>query len=211
MSNENNQPDLQKKYDREGKISKIIETTFDLVNKNEFENITMRQIAEESGVSIGTVYLYFPEGKEGIIKNMVSYVRVVLQSNDLNIDKEIPNFDIVLTEWLGRFLAFHKEHRNILLAFEKASLRRPKIFEDVNVAIETESLKDSQRWAQIPEIKKAMKRLNRTKEEMRVQLRQGVRIIDALVHRHVLFSKLYDDDTQFIEVLKRIFVELILN
>ncbi len=199
------------KYDREAKIRKIINTTFNLLSKHDFERITTRQIAKEAGVSIGTIYLYFPAGKEDIIKNMVSFVKSSLQSDDINRNMEVIDLNTALNDWLNRFLAFHQENRSILLAFEKASLKRPEIFKDVNLAIELESLKASPVWAQIPEIKEVMQKHDRTLDEMRKFIMQAVRIIDVIVHRHVLFLRLYEEDDQLIQVLIRIFREMVLK
>ncbi|MFW9992659.1 MAG: TetR/AcrR family transcriptional regulator [Candidatus Odinarchaeota archaeon] len=211
MTSEKSDPEVQVKYDREGKIQKILETTINLVINYDFERVTIRQIAKEAGVSVGTVYLYFPAGKEDIVKNMVSYVRLSLQSDGYSTSMKNLDLNSAVHEWLGRSLAFHQENRAILLAFEKASLKRPGLFQDVNLAIETEALKDSREWERLPEIQEAMQKLNRNMDEMRNAVMQAGRIIDALVHRHVLFSKLYRDDAQLIEVLTRIFRELVLK
>ncbi len=61
-----------KKYDKESKIQLIFQSMEHLIELKDFNLINIREIAKEAGVSIGTIYLYFPEGKEGIVHEMIN-------------------------------------------------------------------------------------------------------------------------------------------
>ncbi|MCQ1534962.1 helix-turn-helix transcriptional regulator [Methanosarcina sp. KYL-1] len=49
------------KRDRKAKIISIQEATCMLIEIKGYENVTIRDIAEAAGVSIGLIYKYFPD------------------------------------------------------------------------------------------------------------------------------------------------------
>ncbi|MFW9800506.1 MAG: TetR/AcrR family transcriptional regulator, partial [Candidatus Thorarchaeota archaeon] len=58
----------EKKFtrDKDAKIEEIIETMIDIIREKGFHRASVRDIPEKADVSIGTVYRYFPKGKEDI-------------------------------------------------------------------------------------------------------------------------------------------------
>ena len=56
--------------DKDAKIQRIISITKDLIEKNGYNNVSIRNIAKESDVSIGLIYKYFPKGKIDILKHL---------------------------------------------------------------------------------------------------------------------------------------------
>ncbi|WP_235280524.1 TetR/AcrR family transcriptional regulator [Methanosarcina mazei] len=67
---QNNQKSV--KRDKKAKMISIQDATCRLIEKKGYENVTIRDIAEAGGVSIGLIYKYFPEGKFDILKE-ISY------------------------------------------------------------------------------------------------------------------------------------------
>jgi AcrR family transcriptional regulator len=61
-----------KKYerDKEAKIQRIISITKKLIEKNGYNNVSIRDIVKEAEVSIGLIYKYFPKGKIDILKQL---------------------------------------------------------------------------------------------------------------------------------------------
>jgi hypothetical protein len=53
--------------DKEAKIGSIIDATRKLIETMGYEKVTIRDIAEEAGVSVGLIYKYFPDGKFDIL------------------------------------------------------------------------------------------------------------------------------------------------
>jgi AcrR family transcriptional regulator len=53
--------------DRQEKIDIIYDTFFNLVLKNGYHKTSTNHVAKEAGLSIGTIYRYFPNGREDII------------------------------------------------------------------------------------------------------------------------------------------------
>jgi len=66
----------QKSFTRnkEEKIRLIFETFADLVNRNGYDSLSTRHIAKAAGISVGTIYHYFPGGKHAIASRYIDHV-----------------------------------------------------------------------------------------------------------------------------------------
>lgn len=58
------------KRDKKAKIISIQDATCKLIETKGYEKVTIRDIAESAGVSIGLIYKYFPGGKFDILKEI---------------------------------------------------------------------------------------------------------------------------------------------
>lgn len=66
-------------YTYPDKIEGIFKSTLALIRKHGFHGTPMRQIAKSSGVSIGTIYHYFPS-KQALIMELYRYCRMQLHT-----------------------------------------------------------------------------------------------------------------------------------
>jgi AcrR family transcriptional regulator len=76
------------KRDKKAKIISIQDAMCTLIETKGYENVTIRDIAEAAGVSIGLIYKYFPGGKFDILKEIsYRYTDELLMTNQSeNID-----------------------------------------------------------------------------------------------------------------------------
>jgi AcrR family transcriptional regulator len=58
--------------DKEAKIRAILDATHALIGTKGYDRVTIRDIAASAGVSVGLIYLYFPNGKVDIFKEIPS-------------------------------------------------------------------------------------------------------------------------------------------
>ena len=70
----------EKKFSRnkQAKIEKIYDAFFRLVSERGYGKTSTNHVAEEAGVSIGTVYRYFPDGKDDILLNYFENAKDVI-------------------------------------------------------------------------------------------------------------------------------------
>lgn len=145
----------QKKFkrDKDSKIDSIVQATIDLIEKRGYEKFSVNDIPEKAGLSIGTVYRYFPKGKSDILheilkrntKKMIG-ISVVDQINDSNFNKI---WSTIVTEYVrghrekqfslsdigltyGRDEIYTKDMRPLILEFYQNftnSFRKLKMFE----------------------------------------------------------------------------------
>lgn len=76
------------KRDKKTKINSIQDAMCMLIETKGYENVTIRDIAEAGGVSIGLIYKYFPGGKFDILKE-ISY----RYTDDLLMTNQSENID----------------------------------------------------------------------------------------------------------------------
>ena len=58
--------------DKEAKIRAILDATHALIGTNGYDGVTIKDVATSAGVSVGLIYLYFPNGKVDIVKKIPS-------------------------------------------------------------------------------------------------------------------------------------------
>lgn len=58
--------------DKEAKIRAILDATHTLIGTKGYDKVTIKDIAASAGVSVGLIYLYFPNGKLDIVKEIPS-------------------------------------------------------------------------------------------------------------------------------------------
>ena len=71
--------------DKESKIRAIIDSTVGLVNERGLAGFSVNEIPDRAGLSIGTVYRYFPRGKDDIVaeilrKNIAGFIELIEDS-----------------------------------------------------------------------------------------------------------------------------------
>ena len=125
-----------KKYDKESKIQSIFQSMEHLIELKDFNLINIREIAKEAGVSIGTIYLYFPEGKEGIVHEMINRNVAKIAPTTLIKSGEFHTVREFVLEILGNYYDFHVENKAFLTALERATINRPDLYQDINANID---------------------------------------------------------------------------
>jgi len=58
--------------DKEAKIRAILDATHALIGTKGYDRVTIKDIAVSAGVSVGLIYLYFPNGKLDIVREIPS-------------------------------------------------------------------------------------------------------------------------------------------
>ncbi|MGD0950490.1 MAG: TetR/AcrR family transcriptional regulator [Candidatus Binatia bacterium] len=105
---------MPKTVDHDEYRKELLQKCFDLFGRMGFSNVTMRQIAEEIGVSTGTLYHYFPT-KVSILEQMFAWaVEQDIQAFSPQLSPDLP-----LAERLARLSEFYVAsgsfHQNLLL------------------------------------------------------------------------------------------------
>lgn len=156
------------------KLESMYKAFTDLVNEVGYEDLTTRQVAKKAGVSIGTVYYYFPDGKASIAAGL--YERVLAE--------QLEGMSLDLRTQISRSLALHKEYKELYRAFDQAIYARKSIFHGIKLQ------RDSGMQDEIEESAIRMKD---------VLLMNGM--VDALIHRHLFIEPMFETDEEFIEYM----------
>ncbi len=164
--------------DAEAKKRQILDAFADLVREKGYPTITIRDIADAAGVSVGIIYRYFPAGKPEVASKL--YESYLLTTTPSEIDPDTPG---TLEEEIRRHIKTHRDNEALYRAFDIANLEDHDIFagsKRTRDAVLTERYKDKKRL-------------------QRISLNYA--IVDALVHRHVLLEKITNTDEELVQLL----------
>jgi AcrR family transcriptional regulator len=106
-------PESQKKFtrDKESKIDSIINATIELIEEQGYERFSVNEIPKKAGLSIGTVYRYFPQGKSDILHEI--FKRNIQKMMDIGILDQIndSNFNRIWSKVVTEYVRGHREKR----------------------------------------------------------------------------------------------------
>ena len=106
-------PRKAKKFirDKESKIDAIIRATIDLIDERGYSSFSVNDIPSKAGLSIGTIYRYFPHGKKDILKEILK--RNTKKMIDIRILDEIndSNFNRIWSKIVSEYVRGHREKR----------------------------------------------------------------------------------------------------
>jgi AcrR family transcriptional regulator len=105
---------MPKTVDHDEYRKELLQKCFDLFGRMGFSNVTMRQIADEIGVSTGTLYHYFPT-KVGILEQMFAWaVEQDIQAFSPQLSPDLPLAER-LTKLSEFYVASGSFHQKLLL------------------------------------------------------------------------------------------------
>ena len=106
------------------------EALLSLLEKKEFEYISIKEVCEKAGVNRSTFYLHY-DNLSNLLEETLEYVNTeLLSAFSISPDKflngieksELKNLVLINDEYLTPYLSFVKEHRNVFAA----AYRNPK-------------------------------------------------------------------------------------
>ncbi|HDZ17440.1 MAG TPA: TetR/AcrR family transcriptional regulator, partial [archaeon] len=103
--------------DKQEKINKIFDVFFNLVLKNGYDKTSTNNVAEAAGLSIGTVYRYFPEGKKDIIRQYFEKsVETTMELEDF-VNLEENNIPLAFSSFISNMLKNNNKNKGYNIAF----------------------------------------------------------------------------------------------
>jgi len=191
----------EKKFTRnkQEKIDKIFDIFFDLVLKNGYDKTSTNNVAEASGLSIGTVYRYFPEGKKDIIrKYFEKSVETTMEIEDFK-NLETNNIPSAFRGFISNLLRNHYANKGYNLAFRSAILSDPNLLDVHN--------------KRVYDISKGFVKILRKSNEF-FKSREELRLIrgfvfiynlsNAIIYHHIFLMKFFEKDEDLIDYLSNL-------
>lgn len=100
---------MPKIVDREQYRQELLNKSFELFAQKGYAAVTMRQIAEEIGVSTGTLYHYFPS-KESLFEQLVEYISYQDTAEQNIVELGTPATLSEKMEAIGEFIGKNEEY-----------------------------------------------------------------------------------------------------
>lgn len=189
----------KKVRNKEETIKKIYEAFFKLVLEEGFHKASTNKIAKEAGISIGTLYHHFPEGKKEIIRKY--FDKSVEITFDIEEFKKFNMSDItnIFRGFVLNVLRNHRENKAYNIAFRSAILsdinlsksHKERVIE-ISTTLAVNLQESSDFFKSIDK-----KRLIRT-------FTLVYNIVNAMVYHHIVFMDLFQKDEDFIDYLSNL-------
>ncbi len=183
----------------------IIETARAMFGDVGYTGLNVNTVAEVAGVSIGTLYYHFPEGKASILlemRTMISseYEKTFRERLGEDFIDGVSSFDDGLDRLFDVLIGLHREQRLVLAAMESEVLGNLAEYDRLAAGVDVGGLmtEDSKT---VLEILKVL--LDRYPVE-NLSLDNGVRackVLDLLIHRYVYMEYLFGTEQEFKEMM----------
>ena len=114
---------------KQEKYNAILKSSLKLFSKNGFHGTTIAQIAKNIGISVGSIYSYFPS-KNSLAKEAITFVTNLLakQLRDIN-EKDLPSKEKI-SLFVQSYLLFASKYPEMIEYFFKVYLTNKEIFEE---------------------------------------------------------------------------------
>jgi AcrR family transcriptional regulator len=184
---------------KQEKINLIYDTFFKLVLEQGYHKTSTNHIAESAEISIGTIYKYFPRGKEDIIRKYFEESMVTFfESHDLSkMPKDnISNF---LDYFLLDLFKNHKENLGYNLAFRSA-IQSDKTLYDAHKEKLLFFFNDL-----IRKLRKTNDNFKQFSERRLVDIFVFMyNLVNAILYHHLSVMEFFNTENEFIDYLSNI-------
>ena len=191
----------RKKFSRnkQKKINQIYKIFFDLVLKNGYHKTSTNHVANAAKFSIGTIYKYFPKGKEDIVrKYFEKSMETMLDREDL-IELSNKNTIEFLNNFIFDLFKNHKENKGYNIAFRSAIQSDKALLEAHKKGI----FKIFKDLAQ--KLRMINKDFSVIPEEKLIEVFIFLyNLLNAIIFHHLSLMKLFDTDDKIIKYLSNI-------
>ncbi len=118
------------KRDKESKIESVISAWNELISERGYAGFSINDVPERAGVSIGTIYRYFPKGKVDILREAMKR-NVTLFMDVLNLDTiDESEFAGLWREVIRRYIEIRREDLLFGTALRETSVVSPELTRD---------------------------------------------------------------------------------
>ena len=189
--------------DKEGKINLILETFEELVNRDGYDKLSTRHIAKAAGISVGTIYHYFPGGKHSIAMGFLERLtQGIFDPSLFMAAKDEMSIKTLYTDFTSRHLASHRENLEIHRALDQAILADKAVREH-----NSEVIMMNLRSAAEELMKRGLYR-EASAPNVAGRFLRNFKLIEAVVHRHLLVEPLFESDEELVDFLSKILLLL---
>jgi AcrR family transcriptional regulator len=202
----NNESPMEKgRYvrDKEGKINLILETFEELVNRDGYDRLSTRHIAKAAGISVGTIYHYFPGGKHSIAMGFLERLTQGIFDPSMFMEaRDEESLRVLYTDFTRRHLASHRENLEIHRALDQAILADESVREHnrevilMNLRSAAEELMGEGLYREVPA------------PDVAGRFLRNFKLIEAVVHRHLLVEPFFDSDEELVDFLSKVLLLL---
>ncbi|MHA2142556.1 MAG: TetR/AcrR family transcriptional regulator [Candidatus Thorarchaeota archaeon] len=186
----------EKKFrrDKESKIESVISSWNDLIAERGYAGFSINDIPERAGLSIGTIYRYFPQGKIDILKEAMSR-NIARLTEELDLDSiEESEFADMWIEVIRRYVKLRRDDMLFGIAMRDTSTTSPELARDLTPIVVNFYASFTKRFLGFRQFK------DWPKEKLMLRLHAAFNIMGSIRELH-LRRPLFDADEELVEYL----------
>jgi AcrR family transcriptional regulator len=195
---------------RESKAKKkILQVADEMFRQVGYSDLNVNEIAHGAGVSIGTLYYHFPDGKKSILMEIRSrisdhYEKVFAERLDPERLQGAMSLDEGLELLFETLIDVHRGERLILAAMEAEVLSNLASYTEVAESVAMEDLMESDARPVMGVLEALLGRFPGEGLALDGRGARVNKVIDVLVHRFVYVESMFGSEREFIEMMIRI-------
>ena len=192
---------------RESKAKKkILQVADEMIKQVGYANLNVNEIAHEAGVSIGTLYYHFPEGKISIlmeIRGRIADEYKTRLSERLDTERigEAASFDEGLGWLLETLIGVHREERLVLAAMESEVLSNLAQYDEVAASVDVQGLMGSDAEPVVGVLEALLK--GHPGDGLTLEGREArvAKVMDVLIHKFIYVESMFGSEREFIDMM----------
>ena len=195
---------------RESKAKKkILQTADEMFRRVGYASLNVNEIAHEAGVSIGTLYYHFPEGKISILMEVRSqiadhYVKRFAERLDTERLQGTASLNEGLELLFETLIEIHREERLVLAAMESEVLSNLAAYDRVAESIAVEDMMKSDAGPVTRVLETLLERHPEKAFSLIGREARVNKVIDVLMHRFVYSESTFGSEPEFIDMMTKI-------
>ncbi len=182
--------------DKNEKIKLIYKSFFDLVGKMGYSNVSTNHIAATAGISVGTIYRYFPQGKLSIIKDYFDSTQEEVFDIDSIASQDIADLHTFFKTYIVEYVRVHRQAKVIHQAYEQAMLENPEVLQCYTQKVIQFIKKITGKLHQIHPVLKQV-----PIDHIESVFLLVFNVFEALTRQHLFITPLFPTDEKFIDFL----------
>jgi AcrR family transcriptional regulator len=192
---------------RESKAKKkILQVADEMFKQMGYAKLNVNEIAHEAGVSIGTLYYHFPEGKKSILMEIRGRIAEEYKTRfSERLDTErihgAASFDEGLEWLLKTLIGIHREERLVLAAMESEVLSNLAQYDKVAESIVVQDLMESDARPVVGVLETLLSRHPRDGFTLRGRGVKVNKVVDILIHRFVYVESMFGSEREFLDMM----------
>jgi AcrR family transcriptional regulator len=195
---------------RESKARKrILQTADEMFSSVGYAGLNVNKIAHEAGVSIGTLYYHFPEGKLSLLMEVrrqraEQYETSFKERFDSERLRETETLDEGLELLLRGLIEIHREQRLVLAAMDSEVLSNLASYDRVAESVAVGELMESDARAVTGVLQALLERHPGEGLSLDSRGARLSKVMDVLIHRFVYVEQMFGSESEFIDMMIRI-------
>jgi AcrR family transcriptional regulator len=195
---------------RESKAKKkILQVADEMFKQVGYASLNVNEIAHEAGVSIGTLYYHFPEGKVSILieirrQTADHYGRNFAERLDLKRIQEASSFDEGLEWLLETLIGIHREERLVLAAMDSQVLSNLSSYDKVAESVVVGDLMESDAKPVVGVLETLLSSHPEDGLTLKGREARVNKVVDVLIHRFVYVESMFGSEREFIDMMIKI-------